>query len=216
MSEAKFRSRPQASGDDGFTIDISEDGQALTLSFAEIQVEVDAGKSPEMVAARVFSLVLPMDGAGNDVDISFVTSGYAFVSEGASGYAVLSVNGKTSVEWFPPGTDQDFVQELRLEAGPTCECQLSVVVLVQRDPASPDAVATIRPSTVDAEIHPRSVGKFVLKQDPTGQYHFNLEGPNGEVIATSEGYESKESARNGIESVQRNAPDAEVDDQTSS
>jgi uncharacterized protein YegP (UPF0339 family) len=188
---------------------------AFLKRFAGIQTEVDASKSPEMVAVRVFSLVLPVDGAGNGVDISFVTSGYTIVGEGASGSAVLSVNGKTSVEWFPPGTNQSFTQELQLEAGPTCECQLSVVILVQRDPASPDAAALIRPSTVDAEIHPRKAGKFVLKQDPTGQYHFTLEGPNGEVIATSEGYASKESARSGIESVQHNAPDAVVDDQTS-
>jgi uncharacterized protein YegP (UPF0339 family) len=34
------------------------------------------------------------------------------------------------------------------------------------------------------------------------------------VIATSEAYESKASAVNGIESVKRNAADAAIDDQT--
>jgi uncharacterized protein YegP (UPF0339 family) len=57
---------------------------------------------------------------------------------------------------------------------------------------------------------------FVLKKGATGKYHFNLVAPNGQVIATSESYESKASAINGIESVRRNAPDAEIDDQTSS
>jgi uncharacterized protein len=37
---------------------------------------------------------------------------------------------------------------------------------------------------------------------------------NGQVIATSEAYESKASALNGIESVKTNAPSAEIDDQT--
>jgi len=36
----------------------------------------------------------------------------------------------------------------------------------------------------------------------------------GQVIATSEAYESKASAIKGIESVKRNAPTAEIDDQT--
>lgn len=36
----------------------------------------------------------------------------------------------------------------------------------------------------------------------------------GQVIATSEAYERKQSALNGIESVKNNAPEAEVDDQT--
>jgi uncharacterized protein len=56
--------------------------------------------------------------------------------------------------------------------------------------------------------------KFVLKQGSTGKYHFNLVATNGQVIASSESYESKSSALNGIESVKRNAPGAQVDDQT--
>jgi uncharacterized protein len=57
-------------------------------------------------------------------------------------------------------------------------------------------------------------GKFVLKKGSTGKFHFNLLAANGQVIATSEAYESHASALNGIESVKKNAPDAEVDDQT--
>ena len=45
-------------------------------------------------------------------------------------------------------------------------------------------------------------------------FRFNLVGPNGKVIATSEAYERKQSALHGIESVKQNAPGAEVDDQT--
>jgi uncharacterized protein len=57
--------------------------------------------------------------------------------------------------------------------------------------------------------------KFVLKKGSTGKFSFTLVATNGQVIATSEAYESKASAINGIESVKRNAPNAEVDDQTS-
>jgi hypothetical protein len=57
-------------------------------------------------------------------------------------------------------------------------------------------------------------GKFVLKKGSGGQYHFNLVATNGQVIATSETYERKQSALNGIESVKTNAPGAETDDQT--
>ena len=42
---------------------------------------------------------------------------------------------------------------------------------------------------------------------------FNLVASNGEVIATSESYESKASALKGVESVKRNAPDAVLKDQ---
>jgi uncharacterized protein len=56
--------------------------------------------------------------------------------------------------------------------------------------------------------------KFVLKKGSTGKFRFNPVATNSQVIATSEAYESKASAIKGIESVKRNAPNAEIDDQT--
>jgi uncharacterized protein len=53
-------------------------------------------------------------------------------------------------------------------------------------------------------------GKFELYQDKGGDYRFRLKAGNGEVIATGQGYSSKASAKNGIDSVKRNAADAEV------
>lgn len=52
--------------------------------------------------------------------------------------------------------------------------------------------------------------KFVLWVDKGGQYRFNLTATNGQVIATSESYSSKASAKAGIESVRTNAPGAEL------
>ncbi|MBQ3196051.1 MAG: YegP family protein [Clostridia bacterium] len=52
--------------------------------------------------------------------------------------------------------------------------------------------------------------KFELYQDKAGEYRFRLKAKNGEVIATSEGYKTKASCENGIASVKKNAPDAEV------
>lgn len=57
-------------------------------------------------------------------------------------------------------------------------------------------------------------GKFELKVGKSGKYHFNLKAGNGQVIATSEMYESKSSALNGIKSVRKNAAGASFDDQT--
>ena len=46
--------------------------------------------------------------------------------------------------------------------------------------------------------------------DKAGEYRFRLKAKNGEVIAVSEGYKTKTSCENGIESVKNNAPDAEI------
>lgn len=48
-------------------------------------------------------------------------------------------------------------------------------------------------------------GKFVLKTGKNGKFHFNLKASNGQVVLTSEQYESRKSAENGIESVKKNA-----------
>ena len=57
-------------------------------------------------------------------------------------------------------------------------------------------------------------GKFELYQDSAGKFRFRLKASNGQIIATGQGYESKASAMNGIESVKKNAAGAAVDDQT--
>ncbi len=57
------------------------------------------------------------------------------------------------------------------------------------------------------------MGKFVIKATKTG-VKFDLKATNGQVIATSEVYKSLKSCKNGIASVQKNAPIAGIEDQT--
>jgi uncharacterized protein YegP (UPF0339 family) len=57
-------------------------------------------------------------------------------------------------------------------------------------------------------------GKFEIKKDKAGKFRFNLIAANGEIIASSEAYESKEACKNGIQSVKTNAPTAEIVDKT--
>ncbi len=57
------------------------------------------------------------------------------------------------------------------------------------------------------------MGKFVVKTVPTGT-KFNLVATNGQIIAVSEIYNSEASCMKGIESVKKNAPIANFEDQT--
>ena len=56
--------------------------------------------------------------------------------------------------------------------------------------------------------------RFDRKETKAGNFRFNLLAGNKQVIGTSESYKSAASRDNGIASVQKNAPDAAVDDQT--
>ena len=57
------------------------------------------------------------------------------------------------------------------------------------------------------------MGKFVIKPAKNG-FMFNLKAGNGEVIATSEVYTTLKACQNGVASVQKNAPIANLEDQT--
>jgi uncharacterized protein YegP (UPF0339 family) len=56
--------------------------------------------------------------------------------------------------------------------------------------------------------------QFEITKDATGEYRFRLRAPNGEIIAISEGYKSKDGCKNGIASVKENAPKAIIQDLT--
>lgn len=56
--------------------------------------------------------------------------------------------------------------------------------------------------------------KFELNKDVSGEYRFKLIATNGMTIAVSQGYNAKESALKGIESVKQNAPGAVIEDTT--
>lgn len=57
------------------------------------------------------------------------------------------------------------------------------------------------------------MGKYVIKTTKAG-VKFDLKAGNGEVIATSQVYSSMTACRNGVASVQRNAPAAAIEDRT--
>jgi len=57
-------------------------------------------------------------------------------------------------------------------------------------------------------------GKFVIKKGSTGKFRFSLVSSNGQIVATSEAYNSKASAMTGIRAVKSLAAGAVVDDQT--
>ena len=72
-------------------------------------------------------------------------------------------------------------------------------------------IANLEDQTVEgfaAELNP----KFEVYTDKAGGFRFRLKARNGQIIAASEGYESKAACLNGVDSVRKNAPDAVVEE----
>ena len=70
-------------------------------------------------------------------------------------------------------------------------------------------VAAVEDQTV-ADYAVEKNPKFEIYNDKAGEFRFRLKATNGQVIAVSEGYTTMASCKNGVESVQKNAVDAEI------
>ena len=56
--------------------------------------------------------------------------------------------------------------------------------------------------------------RFKRLEAKNGKPYFNLTASNGQIIGSSEMYESSSARDSGIASVMKNAPDAEIDDES--
>jgi uncharacterized protein YegP (UPF0339 family)/menaquinone-dependent protoporphyrinogen IX oxidase len=91
--------------------------------------------------------------------------------------------------------------------------------------AEPVPVAQVTEAMPVAEVVPAAampvapqekVGFFEVHCDANGKFRFHLKAANGEIIAQSQAYGSKEAAMKGIASIKKNAPVAEVIDLSTS
>jgi len=81
-----------------------------------------------------------------------------------------------------------------------------------------NGIESVRKNAVAAKLEDQTVEgaesvtnpKFEVYTDKAGEFRFRLKARNGEIIAVSEGYKAKASCMNGIESVRKNAPEAET------
>lgn len=56
----------------------------------------------------------------------------------------------------------------------------------------------------------QDANKFERVQSKSGKEYFNLKSSNGQVVGTSQMYTSSSGMENGVASVMKNAPDAEI------
>ena len=61
--------------------------------------------------------------------------------------------------------------------------------------------------SVNQPLKQKIMGKFEITSRKNGEFQFNLKATNGQVILTSQGYATKATCLNGIESVKKNSQD---------
>lgn len=101
--------------------------------------------------------------------------------------------------------------EIFTDAGDKCRFRLKArngeIILVseayESSAACNNGIAAVKENTPNDDRYERT-------ETVGGKPMFNLKAANGRVIGTSEAYESVAARENGIESVKKNAPDAEI------
>ncbi|MFO1432883.1 MAG: YegP family protein [Candidatus Competibacteraceae bacterium] len=74
-------------------------------------------------------------------------------------------------------------------------------------PSALNGIESVRKNAADAH-------RFEQREAANGQLYFVLKAANGEIIGHSEQYASGQGLEKGIASVQKNAPEARLDDLT--
>lgn len=150
-----FGQIPLYQSENKFEVGVSDDKRAMTITFSDFGVQVEAGKSPTPMLSRVFSLIVPLEGNDKMAEIEFIVNAFILTLEGATATLLTSINGQTTVTDFPANTDQSFEQVLKFTAQSPSECRLSVFLLAGRDSTNNDAAAHLNVTAINAEILPR-------------------------------------------------------------
>lgn len=88
--------------------------------------------------------------------------------------------------------------------------------------ACKNGIESVKKNSVNANLEDQTIAgfetaknpKFEVYADKAGKIRFRLKSTNGQIIAVGEAYESKSGCMKGVESVRKNAPEAEIVDTT--
>ena len=138
-----------------FDLGVSDDKRALTITFSNFQTAVAGSKSSAAMFTRLFTLLVPVKGSGESLEIEFILQGFVLTLEGATASLVCSVNGQTIVTDFPEKSDESVLQKLKFTAQTRSDARLCVFLLLGRDKRNANAEGHLSVTTIDAEILPR-------------------------------------------------------------
>jgi hypothetical protein len=138
-----------AAGRPGIVTDVAGDRRALTTTFSEFEVTVDAA-SGEPDPTKTFSMTLPLTGGAEGETLKVYAQGYAFLDAGATASVTLRGGGRTVVKGFASGSDDSYLQALELPARPGVTYQLSFAVDVHR--GAGEGAGDLNMLSIDVEI----------------------------------------------------------------
>ena len=151
-SDATFGQGITFSSGVGFNIAVSPDRKAFTADFSGLEAIINGqAGSASPIATRTFSFAIPLSGTTPGEEIPFFVTGFVLNETGANAHLVFSVNDQTLVTDFPPGSDNEFVQQLKYKAGDATEARITVFLLADRDSKS-NAGVHVNVTAIDTDV----------------------------------------------------------------
>ncbi len=108
---AKFKGFVRQENAIGFDIGISNDGQAATMRFDNLELSV-GGKNSPSVATQVATFTLPIIENATDLHVQLSMQGFVITQPGTRAILVAHLGDTTELASFAPGSDQSILQAL--------------------------------------------------------------------------------------------------------
>jgi hypothetical protein len=105
--------------------DLSDDGQAFTVRFADLQADADAATS------RSFTMTVPFTGNTADAVVEYGVSGYAITDESSGATLTVTACGRSQRRPFRSEFDDDFVMTLAVPLRGVRECAVNLKIEVR-------------------------------------------------------------------------------------
>jgi hypothetical protein len=135
---------------------ISDDGQAITITFSNFGAHVVAFGPPTSV--RTFSLVLPLKNMAGGARLTGALQGGGALDEGTGGTLIFRAGGVSTVfdPLFAPNDTISFMKPIDLAVPAGKDLRMTIMLALEGNPSDPKKEAKIDISTVDLTIAPYS------------------------------------------------------------
>ena len=121
----------------GSTASISDDGQASTIGFSNLEVKV-GDQNPALGAAQVESFTLHLSENATELHVRLVAQGYVATTPGARAFLAARMGDTTTLKTFPPlssdkGFEQSVLQELEATVPAGVDVQTTLFLLAEQN-----------------------------------------------------------------------------------
>jgi hypothetical protein len=135
----------------GSTASISDDGQAATIGFSNLEVKI-GDQTPALAAIQVESFILQLSEHATELPIKLSAQGYVFTTAGTRALLVAHMDDATPFLSFPPVSDQSILHSLEATVPAGVDVPTALFLLAERTSDDESSSAYLNVATLDFSL----------------------------------------------------------------